>query len=318
MARKAIIIGAGPAGLTAAYELLLKTDIIPIILEKSGDIGGLSKTVNFKGNRIDIGGHRFFSKSDRIVKWWLNILPLQTDLSGEINLRYHNQDHKIVTEAAVALDNDRQMLVRSRKSRIYYLKKFFSYPVSLSIDTLGKLGPVKIAAILSSYMRARIFPIKNEKTLEDFFINRFGENLYKTFFKDYTEKVWGKSCREISSEWGAQRIKGLSVKKTIGHALNKLLLPGRSRSLRQKNTETSLIERFMYPKYGPGQLWEEVARIVKEKGGEIHFNQDVKGIQHNEKHVQRIQAADMATGLTSTYTGDFFFSTMPVKDLVSG
>src|SRR6186713_74068 len=190
----AIIAGAGPAGLTAAYELLHRTDIIPLILEKSADIGGISRTVKYKGNRIDIGGHRFFSKSERVMDWWLKILPRAIPGEGE-------------TEG--------QMLVRRRLSRIYFLRRFFRYPVTLSRDTLCKLGLVRSAAIFFSYLRIRIRPLREERNLEDFLINRFGRNLYHTFFEAYTEKVWGIPCREIDPEWGAQRIKGLSVSGTL-------------------------------------------------------------------------------------------------------
>jgi protoporphyrinogen oxidase len=202
MQKKAIIIGAGPAGLTAAYELLDKTDIIPIIFESTADIGGISKTVNYKENRIDIGGHRFFSKSDKIINWWLNILPLENP--PELNPQ----------------DQDDIMLVRSRLSRILFLRKFFDYPISLSWNTISTLGFIRMCKIGLSYIKSSIFQRK-EKSLEDFFINRFGYELYSTFFKDYTQKVWGIPCSEIKPEWGSQRIKGLSVAKTILNALKK-------------------------------------------------------------------------------------------------
>ena len=159
------------------------------------------------------------------------------------------------------------MLVRQRKSRIYFLRRFFDYPISLSKDTLQKLGLVRTIRIGMSYLQAVIRPIRNEQNLEQFFINRFGKELYKTFFQAYTEKVWGISCDKISAEWGAQRVKGLSITKAIAHHLRKLR--GNKQDLAQKESETSLIEQFLYPKLGPGQLWEEVARQVKEMGGEI-------------------------------------------------
>jgi protoporphyrinogen oxidase len=196
--QRAIIIGAGPAGLTAAYELLTRTDIQPIVLEKSDCVGGISRTVNYKGNRIDIGGHRFFSKSDRVMSWWLRMLPLPD-----------------------AASEDRVMLLRSRKSRIYYLRRFFDYPITLSLATLRKLGLLRTLRIGISYVKSALFPLKEERTLEQFFINRFGKELYNTFFKSYTEKVWGVPCGRIGAEWGAQRIKGLSVWAALAHALKK-------------------------------------------------------------------------------------------------
>ncbi len=198
----AIIIGAGPAGLTAAYELLQRTDIKPIVFEATSDIGGISKTVNYKGNRIDIGGHRFFSKSDRVMDWWQNMLPV---LSAP---GFHT----------TGLDPDKEdnvMLIRNRLSRIFYLRKFFDYPISLSLNTLRNLGLTRVMRVALSYLKIRLFPIRNEQSLEDFFINRFGRELYLTFFKDYTEKVWGVPCTEITSEWGDQRIKGLSISKVV-------------------------------------------------------------------------------------------------------
>jgi protoporphyrinogen oxidase len=292
----AIIVGAGPAGLTAAYELLTRTRIKPIVLEKSGCMGGISRTVNYKGNRIDIGGHRFFSKSDRVMEWWLRMLPLQA--SGP--------------DPATA---DRVMLLRSRKSRIYYLRRFFDYPISLSRDTLLKLGLWRTFKIGMSYIHSALFPLPQEETLEQFFINRFGRELYATFFKSYTEKVWGVPCSRIRAEWGAQRIKGLSVWAALIHALRKAL-KGSESGIGQKDTETSLIEQFLYPKFGPGQMWEEVARHIKEKGGEIRTGCRFERIITEGWQVRALQATDSATGRTETFPGDYFFSTAPVQELM--
>lgn len=324
----AIIIGAGPAGLTAAYELLDKTDIRPIIFEASGEIGGISKTVNYKGNRIDIGGHRFFSKSDRIMKWWQNIMPLQgapakddlildrkVPLSKKVILRYLGEEKADIVEAPDPQKEDKVMLVRNRLSRIFYMRKFFDYPISLSKDTIANLGPIRTIKIGFSYLKAKLFPISHERSLEDFFINRFGKELYETFFKDYTEKVWGVPCNKIKPEWGAQRIKGLSISKVIAHALKK---PFVSKRMEQQNIETSLIERFLYPKFGPGQMWEEVAKQIKEKGGDIHLNHKVIGISHEKGMVTGVAVENTENGLIKCIEGDFFFSTMPIKDLVNG
>ena len=317
--KTAIIIGAGPAGLTAAFELLMRTDIKPIILEKSEYIGGISKTVNYKGNRIDIGGHRFFSKSDRVMDWWMKMLPIANAPDKSFIISYQNKTTEVDPKKySAATDPDKVMLVRDRLSRIYFLKQFFDYPISLSGDTIKKLGLPKMFKIGMSYMWSRVAPVKNETTLEDFFINRFGKELYLTFFKDYTEKVWGVPCNEISSEWGAQRIKKLTIGKAILHAIKSQFKSKQSSDIAQKNTETSLIEQFLYPKHGPGQLWEEVARIIVEMGGEIHHYQDVKSIQHNNGQITSVEAVNSKTGEKNTYEGDYFFSTMPVQELISG
>lgn len=314
--KTAIIIGAGPAGLTAAYELLKRTDIKPVILEMSGDIGGISKTVRYKGNRMDIGGHRFFSKSDRVMNWWLNILSIE-ETQGPVKISYQNKTREFSPDTATSSNKDLVMLVRERLSRIYYERKLFNYPLTLTLDTISKLGIFRLCRIISSYIYARLFFTKKEKSLEDFFIKRFGKVLYKTFFKDYTEKVWGKGCNEIDAEWGHQRIKKLSVTTTILHALQKLFRKKRSADLAQKDTETSLIERFLYPKYGPGQLWEEVARRIREMGGEIHMNQEVCKITIEDNVVKSIVSLNEHTMAVSQYEGDYFFSTMPVKELVA-
>lgn len=315
----AIIFGAGPAGLTAAYELLQRTAIEPIIYEMSNAMGGLARTVNYKGNRIDIGGHRFFSKSDRVMNWWTNILPLQSAPSKDdliINISYQNEKRSVnLQENGPDPEKiDRVMLIRNRLSRIFFLRKFFNYPVSLSLDTISNLGIIRIIKIIFSYAKVKLCPIKNELTLEDFFINRFGEELYKTFFRDYTEKVWGVPCNKIKAEWGAQRVKGLSITKTVLHALKSIISP--DSKISQKNTETSLIEQFMYPKYGPGQLWEEVARIVKEKGGQIYTNYKVVGLRCNGNFVTEVDIQDEKTNELTTQKGDYFFSTIPIKELI--
>jgi protoporphyrinogen oxidase len=323
MSRKAIIIGAGPAGLTAAYELLKRTDITPIILEKSGDIGGISKTVNYKGNRIDIGGHRFFSKSDRVMNWWLNILPIEPTPLKEFTVTYQRKKKTIKAEEVYPRQSeeevsDKVMLVRNRLSRIYFLRRFFTYPISLSFDTLRKLGVGRTLGILFSYGKARLFPRKPEKSLEDFFVNRFGKKLYRLFFKDYTEKVWGVSCTKISAEWGAQRIKGISIAKALAHAAKSLGPRKRSGDIGQKGTETSLIEKFFYPKFGPGQLWEEVARQVVEMGGKIIMHHDVERILRDDGRITAVEAIDRSSREKMALEGDYFFSTMPVKELIAG
>jgi len=310
--KQAIIIGAGPSGLTAAYELLEKTDIQPIIFESTHEIGGISKTVVYKNNRIDIGGHRFFSKSDKIMNWWFNVFPIQGKPSkDDILLKRTIPLSKEHPEKDPEKENI-VMLIRNRLSRIFFLRKFFDYPVSLNLNTLFNLGLLRIIKIGFSYIKICLFPIKNEKTLEEFFTNRFGRELYLTFFKDYTEKVWGAPCSEISADWGAQRVKGLSISKTILHAIKKIFI----RNKNSKNVETSLIEQFYYPKYGPGQLWERVADLIKEKGGKIYMNSEVIGIHNSGKNISSILVKDKTNNMTKEIKGDYFISTMPIKDLI--
>jgi protoporphyrinogen oxidase len=311
----AVIIGAGPAGLTAAYELLCRTDILPIVIEKSDYMGGISRTVNYKNNRIDIGGHRFFSKSDRVMDWWLQHLPMEESTGAAQSITYQGKTREVSPGEQVRdpKRDDELMLVRRRKSRIYYLRQFFDYPIQLNMDTLRKLGPLRTVRIGLSYLRSAFFPPRQAVNLEQFFIKRFGRELYRTFFQSYTEKVWGVPCREIGAEWGEQRIKGLSITKTVLHFLKTAL--GRKADVRQKGTETSLIEQFLYPKYGPGQMWETVARKIREKGGLIHCGIDVRGVRVEQNRIVAVNGVD-GTGALREFTGDYFFSTMPVKELV--
>ncbi|MDP6713800.1 MAG: NAD(P)-binding protein, partial [SAR202 cluster bacterium] len=278
--KTAVIIGAGPAGLTAAHELLKNTNIHPVIYEATNDIGGIAMTAVYKGNRIDMGGHRFFSKSDRVMNWWFDFMPIEAQNpspNGTVQVSYQNKttDVDAPTGGPDPDDTDLVMLVRSRLSRIYYNRRFFDYPVSLNARTIKNLGLFRMARIGTSFMMAQARQIRPEKNLEDFFINRFGRELYSTFCRDYTDKGWGVPCTEISPEWGAQRIKGLSLTKALLHAVKSA--GSRDGSVDQKGTETSLIERFLYPKFGPGQLWEEVARQVTDRGAELHCGQRVVG-----------------------------------------
>ncbi len=311
--RTAIIIGAGPAGLTAAYELLQHTDILPIVLEATADTGGLSQTVNYKGNRMDIGGHRFFSKSKLVMDWWQQMLPVEAT-AQPTTITYHNKQTTIAPGTAVNSADD-VLLVRNRLSRIFFLGKFFGYPLSLNMDTLRNLGLVRLMRIGCSYVKAKLLPRRPETTLEDFFINRFGKELYLTFFKDYTEKVWGVPTHTISASWGAQRIKGLSLVKTIVHALFRR--SKKKQSVSQQNTETSLIEKFLYPKFGPGHLWETVAAKITAQGGRILYKEAVTAIDNGNGHIHTVTTTNRLTGEQTVHTGDYFISTMPVKDLVN-
>ncbi|MBP5246826.1 MAG: NAD(P)/FAD-dependent oxidoreductase [Fibrobacter sp.] len=310
--KTAVIIGAGPSGLTAALELLRTTDVKPVILEENDFVGGISRTAVYKGNRMDIGGHRFFSKSDTVMDWWTNILRLQgspsrddLEIGRKVNLTAGGPDPE---------KEDRVMLVRSRLSRILYTRKLFDYPVSLNASTIKNLGLWRMFKIGMSYLKVCILPKRKEVSLEDFMINRFGVELYKTFFRDYTEKVWGIPCNKISADWGAQRIKGLSISKTLLHAF-KALLPQKKENIRQKGTETSLIGEFLYPKLGPGELWETVADEIQKRGGELHLNAKVTAFEASEKNVTAVRYTE--NGEEKTLDADYFMSTMPVKDLVN-
>jgi len=306
MGKTAIIIGSGPAGLTAAYELLDRTDITPVVLEMSGQIGGISQTVHYKGNRMDIGGHRFFTKADRVMAWWLRIMPLEKGAIAPDGRVSSGPDPE---------REDRVMLVRPRISRISYLGKLFDYPISLTPATLRKLGLIKTFRLGLSYFKSLLLPIRDVQNLEQLMINRFGLELYSTFFRSYTEKVWGAPPDQIGAEWGEQRLKDMSIGKAV---INALFRRFRLKSdLRQKGTSTSLIERFLYPKYGPGQMWEEVARIVTEKGGRVCLNQRVTGFHVEGNRIASVTVVDESSGEIQTFEGDYFFSTMPVKELIA-
>lgn len=293
--RVAVIAGAGVAGLTAAMELIKNTDITPIVFEMDRVVGGISKTINHNGNRMDIGGHRFFSKSDRIMSWWEDILPIGR---------------------ADSPDLDKVMLSRHRVSRIFYLNKFFDYPISLSIKTMKNLGFRRLVRMGFSYMKAMMFPIKPEASLEDFFINRFGKELYETFFKDYTEKVWGVPCKSIKPDWGAQRIKGISIKAVLRHAFKSLIQSQRNTDMSQKGIETSLIDQFYYPKYGVGQMWDEVARDLVAKGVSIQLGKRISKVNLVGGIISSVIVENMSTLELEEIVCDYFFSSMPIKNLV--
>jgi protoporphyrinogen oxidase len=312
----AVIAGAGPAGLTAALELLRKSEITPVVCEADGQVGGISKTVNYRGNRMDLGGHRFFSKSDWVMNWWQQILPVaqdQADGDHALRISYQQQSRELLVRPPGAPSADAVMLVRRRLSRIFHRRRFFDYPLKLNASTLKNMGLFETLRIGLSYSQAQIMKRSPETSLEDFFVNRFGKRLYRTFFKDYTEKVWGVPCQEISAEWGAQRIKGLSVTKAIAHAVAS---PFRSSvDTFQKQTETSLIERFLYPKFGPGQMWEEVARRVTANGGELYLEQRIVGLEHSGSEITAVTVRESDDSVRRIPC-DFFISTMPVRDLV--
>jgi protoporphyrinogen oxidase len=316
--RSAVIIGAGPAGLTAALELLRRSDIMPIVFEADDQVGGIAKTINYRGNRMDLGGHRFFSKSDWVIRWWREILPIElgpAQSMAPVHIHYQGQSRVLTPESSEVASPDAVMLIRQRLSRIFYRRRLFDYPLALNANTLKNLGLVEALQISLSYGHARLMPRSPEVTLEDFLINRFGNRLFRTFFKDYTEKVWGVPCEQISAEWGAQRIKGLSIAKAIAHALAS---PFRnSADTLQTRGETSLIEKFLYPKFGPGQMWEEVARRIKELGGQIHLRHRVVAVDCQGQNATAVSVLDETTQSLHRIPCDHMISTMPVRDLVA-
>jgi len=305
-----VIVGAGPAGLTAALELQAAGVRDITVIEADHQVGGISRTVQHHGNRIDIGGHRFFSKSDWVMDWWRALMPVATPADPAVarELRYQGGTAELPDASASEAD-DGVLLVRSRLSRIYSNKRFFDYPLKLNPDTLLKLGPWKTVTFGLSYVWAQLNPRRPEASLEDFLVNRFGRKLYRQFFKEYTEKVWGVPCNEISAAWGAQRIKSLSVTKAVLHALKKVL------GLGGKAEQTSLIESFLYPKYGPGQMWETAAERFAAQGGTLLMRSRVDRIDIDDGRVRGVtyRAADgVAHALACTH----LLSTMPIKDLV--
>lgn len=309
--KKVIIIGAGPAGLTAGYELLKdsKKDYEVIILEETDDIGGISKTVRYNGNRMDIGGHRFFSKDENVMKFWEDLMPIQGSNSFD--------DEKLEREKLLKKGGpnpereDIVMLIRTRVSRIFYLKKFFDYPISLKLKTFTNMGLIRTIKAGFSYLKT-IFVKKEETSLENFYINHFGKVLYSMFFEKYTEKLWGRHPKEISADWGAQRVKGVSISAVVKDAFIKIFGGKKNK----KEVETSLIEQFWYPKYGPGQLWEILAEKIEENGGKIKKGHRVKNIYIENNKIKSVECD--VNGKTEIIKGDIFISSMPIKDLIKG
>jgi protoporphyrinogen oxidase len=264
-----VIIGAGPAGLTAAYELA-KRGVKPLVLEQSKIVGGIARTDIYKGYRFDIGGHRFFTKVEAVTKLWYEVMG-----------------------------ND--FIKVPRLSRIYYNGRFFSYPLEIA-DTLKKLGIGESLRILLSYVKVKVTPNKVEDSLQDWVTNRFGQRLFRTFFKTYTEKVWGIPCDKIQADWAAQRIKGLSLRTAVLNALFNV------------NSTKTLIKEFDYPLLGPGMMWERFQQCVEQRGGEVTLNTDVIELKHDEKRVYSITVRQ--DGVNHEITGEYFISSMPVTALV--
>ena len=306
--KKIVIIGAGPAGITAAFELLKHSKKYEVtILEECDMVGGISKTVTHHGNRMDLGGHRFFSKDEEVVKWWEDLMPLQgkpafDDIltQREIELNHNGPDLEI---------DDVVMLKRRRVSRIYYKHNFFDYPVKMNLNTIMNMGLLTTIKAGLSYLRSVVQKLP-ETSLENFYINRFGKKLYAMFFEGYTEKLWGRHPKDISADWGAQRVKGLSIIAIIKDIVGKLL-PHKNRQV-----ETSLIEEFSYPKYGPGQLWEIAADKVEEMGGKIIKKAKVISLKTADNKITEVIYKH--NGKEVVEAADIVISSMPLKDLVSG
>jgi protoporphyrinogen oxidase len=265
-----IVIGGGPAGLTAAYELI-KQQQHPIVLEKYDKVGGIARTENYRGYHFDMGGHRFFTKSAQVQDFWLDIL-------GDDFLR------------------------RPRLSRIFYDNKYFHYPLK-PLNALIGLGPIEGLRIFASYVRWHLFPYKEEETFEQWVTNRFGKRLFETFFKSYTEKVWGIPCSELKAEWAAQRIKDLSLKTAITAMF-----------LKPQQTIKTLIEEFDYPRRGPGMLWTAVQDRINAQGGQVQLNSNVVGIQREGQRITGVTVE--RDGRNHTVTGSSFISSMPVTQLL--
>ena len=307
--RKVIVIGAGPAGLTAAYELLKRDkDTEVVVLEESNCFGGISRTVQYKGNRMDMGGHRFFSKIPEVNEWWDQILPMQgapsyddRKLDREVPLEENGPDPE---------KEDRVMLTRHRVSRILFDDKFYDYPVSLKPETLKNMGFLKTMQVGFSYL-ASLLHKRPDDNLENFYINRFGKKLYSMFFEYYTENLWGRHPREIDASWGAQRVKGLSIVAILQDIFGKIF------NQKNRKVETSLIEQFKYPKLGPGELWEVTAAEVEKMGGTIIKEAKVTKLHKNEQNVLTGITYEKY-GVEYQVDGDVVISSMPVKDLVGG
>ncbi len=306
--KQVIIIGAGPAGLTAAYKLLKETDYVPLILEEENFVGGISRTAEYKGNRMDIGGHRFFTKNEEVNALWQELRPTQGRPARDDKVIGY-EEKEFLPGGPDPETEDRVMLIRRRVSRIFFLKKFFDYSISLKASTFMNMGFKRTMQAGFGYIGSSVHK-REEDSLRNFYINRFGKPLYEMFFEDYTTKVWGRDPKDISADWGAQRVKGLSLTKAVWNVVSK--------PFRRKDsaTETSLIEQYLYPKKGPGQLYEVMADEVRRMGGRIIFNAKVKGIRVENGRVVEV-AADV-NGEEQRFTGCEYFSTMPVKDLVAG
>lgn len=301
--KRVVIIGAGPAGLSTAYELAKSDEFDITVLELESFVGGISRTVNYKNNRMDIGGHRFFTKNERVSNVWHEIMPLQSKPSMDDVLL--NRKIELDPNGADPETSDVVILKRNRVSRIYFIKKFFDYPISMKMRTFINMGFWRTMKAGFGYIGSVIHKRK-ENSLEDFYINRFGKPLYRLFFESYTEKLWGVHPSKLSADWGAQRVKGLSLWKTFTNAITK---PFRKN---KKKVETSLIEQFEYPKFGPGQFYSLLAEDVKKKGVKIVYNAEVSKLELDGNRVSKVITKD-----GQSFDADYVVSSMPIKDLFS-
>lgn len=302
--KKVVVIGAGPAGITAAYELIKqKNEFDVTVLEAEDSVGGISKTVTFDGNRMDIGGHRFFSKSQKVNEWWLNILPLQAEPAMDYKLT--NRNPEIAEKGPNPEKTDRVMLKRERISRIFYKRKFFDYPIKLNFKTIFNLGIFNTFLSGMSYLVSLVRKLP-ETSLENFYINRFGRRLYQTFFEGYTQKVWGKHPSKLSADWGAQRVKGISIIAILKDILYSVF------HIKHK-VETSLIEEFYYPKLGVGQIWETALNDFAAAGGKFIKNAEVVEIDNSNGKIKKVGYKH--DGKTIYIDADIIISSMPLKDL---
>jgi protoporphyrinogen oxidase len=271
---KVVIIGAGPAGL-AAGDKLCSQGVETIILEKDAQVGGLSRTIRHQGNFFDIGGHRFYTNNKAVLSWWQNVLK-------------------------------KDLLKVSRQSRIYYQETFFDYPLSIS-NILSNLGALNALAVAASYLKSRFFPHGREDNLEQWMINRFGQRLYEIFFKEYTQKVWGLSCAELSADWAGKRIKGLSLFVAVRNAI----FSGRG------NKVKTLIKEFYFPRFGSGMMYTEAAKNITAQGGKLHLYSEAVRINHDQNKITSVACKDSRTGKIFDLDGSDFCSSMPLTHLVS-
>jgi len=305
----AVIAGAGPAGLTAAYEILKETSIHPVVFEATDMIGGISQTVRYKGNRMDIGGHRFFSKNREIMDWWTTLMPVQGKPAYD-DILLDVKDKPFEQGGPDPETDDRVMLYRRRVSRIFFLRKFFDYPISLKLETFTNMGLWRTMQSGFGYIASALRKKPND-TLENFYINHFGKPLYQLFFEDYTEKVWGVHPSKLGADWGSQRVKGVSISAVIKDMFMKRF----SSKADNQKVETSLIEQFIYPKYGPGQLWETVADDIRQDGGEIYMQSEIKKVHIKGNKVVSVDYEK--NGQLTNCPCDYLISSMPIKDLIA-
>lgn len=268
---RVVIIGAGPAGLTAGYEAV-KRGLDPLVLEQDGQVGGISRTVGYKGYLFDIGGHRFFTKSEEVKRIWREILGSE-------------------------------FLTRPRLSRIYYKNRYFYYPLK-PMNALLNLGPWEAGRVVFSYLAAQLRPSREIVSFEDWVTDKFGKRLFQIFFKTYTEKVWGISCRELQADWAAQRIKSLSLPKAILDAFG----------LARGEKVTTLIDEFQYPAKGPGQMWGRAQSLIEQAGGRVRLNARVERLHHAGG--KALSVSVRSPGGSEEIPGDQFISSLPLKDLI--